>query len=223
MVTLPEDFRRRFFVLTGGDAAGKSTLLARVAALRPGWAVGGLDPATWLPDARLPHLDVFARLHPREILHGLAPHARASLLQHLLACHWEYWTRPRLEAGQVVVLDSYYYRFYIKEKLRGIVPDYFYAALESLPDAGTVVLARLDPAVAFRRRPGFCVHEVYSESTEADFLRFQNDVLAALETLCRARCGHWLELDADRDGDELARDFVALVEAQLKESGHGGE
>lgn len=215
MQLLPEDWRKRFFVLTGGDAAGKSTLLEAVARLRPDWAVGGLDPSAWLPDSRLPHLEIFARLHPREVLHDLEPHARATMLLNLLASHWEYWTRPRLAAGQVVVLDSYYYRFYIKERLRGIVPDYFYAALDSLPDAGTVILARVDPTVAFRRRQRFCVHEVYSESTEADFVRFQGDVLANLRDLCRGRCQEWLEIDAERPPEAVARDFVSCVEEKL--------
>lgn len=216
MQPLPEAWQQRFFVLSGGDAAGKSTLLQSVAKLRPDWAVGGLDPSTWLPDERLPHLEFFSRVHPREVLHGLTPHARATLLLNLLASHWEYWTRPRLAAGKVVVLDSYYYRFYIKERLRNIVPDFFYAALESLPDAGTVILARVDPAVAFRRRQRFCVHETYSESTEADFIRFQNDVLTGLRGLCQARCNTWLEIDAEQPAESAARDFVASVEAQLE-------
>lgn len=207
-MTVPTD---KFVVLTGGDGVGKSTLLKTVAKLRPDWSVGSLDPEDWLPQSALPHMAWATLRHPRTVIHDLLPMSRATTLLNYISCHYEYWIKPRLVAGDVVIVDSYYYRFYVKEKLKGKMPDFFARALELLPDARLAVIATLSPDICFSRRDEICVHEIYDSPSRDDFVRFQQDVVESLSSLCRERCRQSVNIDANCPGEQLAENFIRVV------------
>ena len=207
--------RRRLFVLTGGDGVGKTTVLREVAKRRPEWEVGSYRPADWLPHRALPHLDWQLERHPRTVVHALEPASRAALLLTIMMSHWEVWLRPRLEAGRVVLMDSYFYRFYAKERVRRSSPEFFHRALEALPDAGTVFLADLPPRDAAERLERFDVYEVRESATIDDFVAFQLEVRAALEDLLARRSCRVENLDAAGPPGEVAGRLITRIEHRL--------
>jgi thymidylate kinase len=208
----------RFFVVSGGDGAGKTTMLERLAALRPEWEVGSYRPADWLPHERLPHFDWQLERHPKTVVHRLEPLSRAGFFLSMISAHWEYWILSRLEAGKVVVVDSYYYRFYAKERVRGSAPEPFYAVLELLPSAAALILAELAPERAAERKRSFDRYEVGSSADREDFLAFQRRVLEELRAVARRTGTPLVRLDADRPADEVAEDLAAIVEGRLARS-----
>ena len=215
MQNIPTD---NFFVLTGGDRVGKSTLLASLASSHPEWEIAGLNPQDWLPVPDLPHLDWALDRHPRTVIHHLTPIARATTLLNYIACFYEYWLQPRLLDGKVVIVDSYYYRFYIKEKLKQLVPDFFYQALDLLPNANTAVIATLAPEIAYQRRDEFCVHERYEGDSIKSFLDFQSDVSTELSYLCNERCVSTQFIDANQPPDKLLQAFIDIVQQQISKN-----
>ena len=209
----------RFFVVTGIDGAGKTSLLARLRELRPEWAISSYQPADWLPDAELPHFDWELERHPKTVVHRLHPGSRATFFLNMFFAHLEYWIKPRLEAGRVVVMDSYYYRFAAKERVLGRVPQFFYEALDELPEAGTIVVAELDPAVAAERKRVFDTHEVFDEPSEESFLAFQRAVVDELEPILEASGARLERVDASRPPEQLAREVLDRIESRLASIG----
>jgi len=206
----------RFFVVTGIDGAGKSSLLQRVRKLRPDWEVSSYQPADWLPHERLPHFDWEFERHPKEVVHQLAPRSRASFLLNMFFAHWDYWIAPRLAAGKVVVMDSYFYRFVAKERVLGRVPDFFYDAVSDLPGANVVLLASIAPEEAARRKTTFDTHEVFDESTEESFLAFQYAVLEHLEAICKESGSRVVSFDATASQEEVAAAVVHQIDEELE-------
>lgn len=205
-----------FFVVTGIDAAGKSTLLKRLTELRPDWSVGSYEPDCWLPQADLPQFEWARNRHPRDVVHQLEPFSRASFFLHMIFCHWEYWIKPRLLDGRVVVIDSFYYRFYAKEKIRGLAPDFFYQALDRLPDPHTVVFADVTPEIAARRRSQFDVYEVDGTADVDGFHRFQKELTKGLIALCGDRCKRLCRIDAASTPERVAAELLETIEARLR-------
>jgi len=205
----------KFFVVSGVDGAGKTTMLARVAAQRPEWQVGSYQPQDWLPQEQAAHFEWALSRHPKTVVHRLAPLSRAGFFLSMMSCHWDYWIQPRLEAGRVVVMDSYYYRFYAKEKVRGQAPDFFFRGLESLPSAATLILADLPLETAADRKQRFDPYEVAEVADREDFLAFQSRVLVELQAVCRRSETPLLRLDAARPQEEVGKRLVELIDRQL--------
>ncbi len=208
----------RFFVLTGIDAAGKTTLLSHLGRRRPDWEIGSYEPSDWLPNTKLPHFDWALQVHPRRVVHDLQPHARAALLLSIILTHFQYWIRPRLEDGKVVVMDSYYYRFCAKERRRAIVPEFFYEALRTLPDADTAIIAEVAPEIAFERKAVLDLHEYDRNPSAEDFVRFQSDVSTILKDLCQRGCACVKTIDATASIDSAVAALINTVEARLAET-----
>jgi len=209
---------QRFIVVTGIDGCGKTTLLANLARRRPDWAFGSYQPADWLPHSELPHWEWALRTHPKLIFNTLAPHSRAALFLSLVMAHWEYWIAPRLRSGRVVVMDSYYYRFYSKERVAGVVPNYFFKSLETLPKPRLILLLDLTPEEALLRKSELDAHEVDTEPTGAAFLRFQSAVRSHLYQCTQTGDAIVDVLDAGLSPDELADLALSRIERHLLET-----
>ena len=208
---------RRLFVLTGIDAAGKSATLARVAARRPAWAVGGYDPEDWLPHPDLPRFDGLLERHPREVAADLSPPERSRFIADLVTAHWRTWVRPRLERGVVVLVDSYHLRFRAKAELWGDPLTALEATALSLPSPRAVLLLEIDPEEAVRRRSSFDRQECAGEPDSRAFVSFQRRLGPELRRVCESSCDDLEILRADKPREEVAGSVISRVEARLEQ------
>ncbi len=206
----------RLFVLGGIDGAGKTTLLRRVASLRPEWAVGSYHPRDWLPHPDLQHFDWCLQRHPKTAVARAAPRVRAAFLVSMVLSHFESWLRPRLEAGRVVLLDSYHFRFQAREAARGSLPEFMVRAFAELPAADAVILAELSPRAAASRKTEFDPHECFERTDAEDFIRFQSAVLVELERLARAGSREVVRLNAALPAATVADQLIDVVEARCR-------
>jgi len=207
---------RRLYVLTGIDGAGKSTALRRVAALRQEWAVGSYDPQDWLPQPELPDFDGFLERHPRELAADLSPPERDEFLARLILAHWRHWVRPRLESCRVVLLDSFHYRFRVKQALAGGPTRAMTEAVVSLPTPRAVVLLELEPRRAARRKLSFDRHECLEERTVEGFVRFQTVLGRELGGLCGTECRDLITVDGSGSIEDVVERLIDLVERRLQ-------
>jgi thymidylate kinase len=205
-----------FFVLSGHDGSGKSTAIALIRALRPQWSVGSYEPRDWLPDPRLARFDWMLTKHPRELAASLSPAERARFLLDLITAHARHWLEPRLRQGRVVLMDSYIYRFGVKEGLMGDGGEWFVRALDALPRPRAVLHLDLDPGVAWARRPAPRFNEHAGEPTREGFARFQAAVAEGVRAWCQRTGVGWGALPADAPPQEVAGRIVAGVEGALR-------
>ena len=193
-------------VVSGIDGAGKSTLLRGLAARRPDWQIGSYEPADWLPQPELPHFEWALAQHPRHVVAGLSPRARSAFFVDMIVSHWEYWVAPRLERDELVVLDSFYHRFMIKEELRGRSTELMRAAFEELPNPDLVLLTRTPLAIGLGRKKVLDANDVESSASPADYLSFQQRLLARLVDYLGERSVPTVAVDGSRAPAEVAAD-----------------
>jgi len=205
----------RLFVLCGIDGAGKTTMLRQAAARRPDWEVGSYEPKSWLPHPDLPHFAWCLEHDPRLVTAALTASTRAAFLASMVVTHFDYWVRPRLTAGSVVLMDSLHYRFLARAQVRGETTALLEAAAADLPWPDMLVLAELDPEVAARRKDGFDPHECSRDPTVGDFVAFQAEVQDALRRMGRTRVRSFSTLDASGPPDAAADQLIALLDPQL--------
>lgn len=105
-------------VVLGPDGAGKTTLLHSVAKASPGWTTVSANPEHLYPVPEADWYDWLSHTHPRSFFHKMCPLERSAFLATTLAVEYERYVKPALEAGRVVLCDSYWYRFYAKERLQ---------------------------------------------------------------------------------------------------------
>jgi thymidylate kinase len=179
----------RLFVLTGIDGAGKSTILSCLAQQFPSWEVGSYTPRNWLSAESHPQLAWMLEQDPRPVVGRLAPAARASFLGHLVLCHWQSWLQPRLAHGATVLMDSYFFRFWARERAWGQEWALFERMVSHLPPADCSLLLQVEPAVALSRKTAFDPNETGGLTTVAGqhnaFLQFQEKVAIELDHACR--------------------------------------
>lgn len=208
-----------FVVVTGPDGAGKTTALRYAAASRPHWRVGSYEPGDWLPHPALPHFDWMLQRHPRTVHQQLSPASRAALVAGLILGHVDTWLRPALDAGQTVLLDSYYLRFYAKEKVLGVVPAWFFEAFADLPVPDGVVQLELPLPIAFGRRPGPGPFEVDGPRTYEAYERFQQRVGEQVRALCAQLDCPVHSIDASAPVQTVGQALIAAVEQRLLRPG----
>lgn len=179
----------RLLVLTGIDGSGKSTTLSLLARENPDWEVGTYDPEAWVSSQALPHLEWMLKRDPREVVGHLPPVARASFLGHMILCHWDAWLRPRLESGATVLMDSFFFRFWARERAWAGEPELLANMLRNLPRVDGAVLLDVRPEIAAARKGGFDPNETGGpkdgDGARSAFVRFQEKVYVELQEACQ--------------------------------------
>lgn len=173
----------------------------------------GIRTSSWHQIATMPELS-HLRGYDGEIRHGidrLAPGSRALLVATLLYAQYEHVICPLLDQGLTVVSDSYYYRFFAKEKLYGKAHPLLYKTLVELPEPDLVLMLDLPPEQAYARKQGKVKrYEYHRTSTFDDYVRFQKQVLRICQDLIPV---HKLRhIDAQRSIIDVAEEVVAAVE-----------
>ncbi|MFI0909811.1 hypothetical protein [Streptomyces abikoensis] len=142
---------RPFYVLLGPDGAGKSSVMAEVAARLPGWRTLSTDDAFVSPGHEL--VTRLRREVVQEVLPGLGTSYSADFLASLLQTAVVYLrdSLQRLEGDAPLLMDSYYYKILAKCRLAGLQDNPMYAWWRSFPQPRAVVYVDVSPASAWRR------------------------------------------------------------------------
>jgi dTMP kinase len=206
----------RFIVFEGGEGAGKSTQVARLAELlrRQGRDV----VVTREPGAT----DVGAAIRGMLLdpgLRGLSmltPRAEALLYAADRAHHVTTVVRPALERGSIVISDRYVDSSLAYQGAGRTLPVAELARLSEWATDGLkpdlVVLLDIDPAIGLARAYG---RGDGADRLESEELAFHDRVRFAFQNPAAADPQRYVVLDADRPADELAAIVAARVASLL--------
>lgn len=196
--------RASFFSITGADGSGKSTLIA---ALARRYAEAGTRvhvASIWdllrLEAARFP-------LRPEQIdayLGALDSRSRTFFLLHCLS---ESLARARAADAEVILFDSYWYKYVASELARGKDAgddDPRLAAARTLPEPDGVILLDVDAARALGRKEKLSGYESGFAEGAGKEAAFKALNARAAELLRGwAETEGWTTLDAARSPDEV--------------------
>ncbi|MGW7528812.1 hypothetical protein [Streptomyces sp. NPDC054783] len=169
-----------FSVLLGPDFAGKSSVMAELAATRPDWRLLSTDGAFTKP--AFPLVAQLRRHVVDDVLPGLrtsySPDFLAALLQ-TAVIH----LRDRIaqcEPGTPVVVDSYYYKILAKCRLAGVGENPMFTWWRSFPQPRRIVYLEVPHRTAWRRcGRGILLNPLEHEGawpTELAFESYQSDL-----------------------------------------------
>lgn len=207
-----------FITFEGGEGAGKSTQIARLAErLR----AEGREVVTTREPGGSPGAEAIRHV----ILSGAAERGGVRLEALLFAAarndHLEQLIRPALRAGKIVLCDRFVDSSRVYQGLSGGLDPSFLKALEHLTVNGTMpdltIILDIDPVEGLRRagiRRGMDVADRFEKERldiharrRAGYL----DIAAREPERCKV-------VDASRPADDVAADIFALVHARLSES-----
>lgn len=167
-----------FSVLLGPDYAGKSTVIAALAA--DGWQCVSYDRGFVPPECSL--VDDLRDGFVGRALSGFGTAYSADFLVTLLqtsVVHLRDQTL-RAAAGRPVITDSYYYKILAKCILKGLINESLFAWWRSFPPPRQVIYLDVDPDTAWLRSgEGARLNpfEYYGEAPSREgFRRFQTDL-----------------------------------------------
>ncbi|WP_329239193.1 hypothetical protein OG417_37200 [Actinoallomurus sp. NBC_01490] len=149
-------------VILGPDGAGKTTLSRELRTLAADWHFASLQPEDLYPLDEIPEYNLWAlSTHPREYVAHMRPLTRVSFFTHVLSMAWEYRMRPHLEAGGVVVSDSYWYRATVKESVHNPEAAFLLEKLAAtMPDPHLVIWLDMPLTESWRRNGSPTVFEI---------------------------------------------------------------
>ena len=181
----PPELHGHLCVLVGDDGAGKTSTLREIRALRPGWICTSLDPEDISLLPGLEFLGGGSAKHPRDYALAMKPYTRCLFLMTVIMLQEEYQILPGLQRGQVVVVDSYYYRLFAKELELNPRGAQLFAALPTcLTQPDLVVEVRVPLDTAFARKGGLTDLEYKGSDSLEGFKALQNAVRRRVAKLC---------------------------------------
>jgi thymidylate kinase len=191
-------------VLLGIDGAGKSSILRSIR--KKGFYVGSWHGLSQVKE--LAHLKKHLN-NPRETIQHLGPYSRALFVASIVFAEYEYLLMPLLDRGEIVVCDSYYYRFYAKEEIYGKSHPILFDLLRTLPPAYKIIRLNISPEEAFIRIGKPQKYEFYSTPHKEDFVSFQTRVMQ--KTMDLTSSIPYREINATRSPEEITDDIIAAI------------
>ncbi|MPY58092.1 nucleoside/nucleotide kinase family protein [Streptomyces spongiae] len=142
---------RPFYVLLGPDGAGKSSVLAEVAARLPGWRMLSTDDAFLGPGHEL--VGSLRRQVVEDVLPNLGTSYSVDFLASLLQTAVVHLRDQveRQDQDVPLLMDSYYYKILAKCRLAGVGQNPMYDWWRSFPQPRAVVYLDVSTASAWRR------------------------------------------------------------------------
>lgn len=199
----------RLICVTGADGAGKSTVIAAVAArLRRRGPERVATVTIWdvLHDRATVALP--SRRAIEAYLAGLRPTSRVLFILH---CWYEALARARAAGASVHLLDAYWYKSCAVEVAHGADLAEIAPLARVFPKPAAIFYLRLDPRVAARRKARISPYEAGfgAPATAARFVVFQRRADRALRRLLAGEGA--VELDGRLAVDRIADAIVAAI------------
>jgi dTMP kinase len=218
--TAPRGF---FITLEGTDGSGKSTLSKVVARALTDLAVEHCSNKVIAtePDFVNRSMTAVAQLlWPKE----------STLFDHLLPLHYwlhlqvtwytlfcEFVVRPQLNAGKILIIDGWYYKFVAKLLVRGISNEYLATVFSNIQQPDAVIFLDVDVEAIWDRKNDFRPHEMglhhrYPELGRESFLDYQTKILDALRSLATNNGWHTAHVDGTASLEQNTRLISEIVE-----------
>lgn len=193
-----------FWVITGIDYSGKTTILRSL-------AEKGLPSLHWSDLRNVEWIKPILE-RPYEIVFEMGPITRASFILLVASTMYEY-----AEKNNIRLIDSYWYRFYVKEKLFGLSDLSILETLFRLPKPQTVFYIDFSPEKALERSGGeFTPYESYGPNSD-DFIRFQRDLDSELRKLLERIGVNVIYLNGSRSLEELTGQILEIINEKLSD------
>jgi len=187
----------KFWVITGIDYSGKTTVLRYIGSK-------GVPSLHWSDLRSIPWIKPILE-RPYDIVFEMGKLSRASFLLLVASTMFEVMMKRKIR-----VVDSYWYRFYVKEKLYGLSDLSILETLFKLPKPMAVFYIELTPEEALKRARGkFTRYESFGPKPE-DFIRFQRLLDNELKKLLHELGLDLFYLDGRRNTEKLG-DFILSV------------
>lgn len=190
-----------FWVITGIDYSGKTTILRKIAKTGiPSLHWSDLREVKWIR----PILE-----RPYDIVFEMGPMTRASFLLLVASTMYEYAME-----NNITLIDSFWYRFYVKEKIFGLSDIKILEALFNLPKPKAVFYIELSPNIALKRCGGkFTPYESFSEKEE-DFIRFQSLLDRELKELLKYLKLNVIYIDGTENLNYIANKMISIIKKE---------
>ncbi|MBN1182876.1 MAG: hypothetical protein JXB49_11350 [Bacteroidales bacterium] len=186
---------KKTICITGMDGTGKSTLIKSLAALYPSCYIATIWDLMTSQNKGIPFN---SKKDIDDFLCGLTPDSRLLFLAHAM----KYSIDKALESYcEVVIIDSYYYKYFAMEKALGANVRLIESLIESFPIPDIVLELVLPIDVAFERKTKFSNYECGLFTDVSHFKSFQAKVFEAWEMYDRD--GNWHMINARKNPDEV--------------------
>jgi thymidylate kinase len=206
-------------VVTGADAVGKSTLTRALRDRLEARGTGTRQVDKWqIYDFQAHPECAFLEGVPLRLLRSSI--SAMPVPARTLFLFWTMNITMRDEfvgGGDVVFIDSYWYKHAAAERVYGASEELIDAAVATLPVPDLVILLDIEPERAWERKAASGFHDVVpyecgmdAEMTRESFVRHQGRLRA--ELLGWARRFGWVVLDADAPLQELERRALERVD-----------
>ncbi|MGQ4892929.1 MAG: hypothetical protein ACP6IP_10685 [Candidatus Njordarchaeia archaeon] len=183
-----------FWAITGIDYSGKTTILKIL-------QKKGIPSLHWSDLRSIPWIEPVLE-KPYEIVEKMGSLSRAAYILLVASTMFEV-----MQKNKIRLVDSYWYRFYIKERLFDVSDINILNTLFKLPNPIEVFYIEIDPEIAFERSKGmFTSYESFGPKKE-DFISFQTLLDAELKSLLRVLGLNVIHLDGELGAEKLA-DFI---------------
>ena len=201
--------------VTGPDGAGKTTQISRLAEALESQGKFSIAVATiWdllLDPETAPKVGFRSPIEVDRFLQILSPLSRALYLYN---CFNEALVRARARQPDVLLINSYWYKYYATEVAHGADAEQILAIAERVfAEPDTTFYLEVDPRAAFARKAVLSGYETgFAEPrSEEAFVAFQVKAQAALAEQARRR--RWISLDGNEPIESLTGMILARIGA----------
>ena len=162
--------KRKFSVILGGDGIGKSATIRCMLKLEK-----DIDIVHWRQVITQDLWPYDENVDPGKVIDNWSPEYRSLALTTLSNMVYSQGVLTSIKS--FVLVDSYYYRFFGKEKLFAKCSPAFFSEISALPLPFQAIVFYSNPSLAWSRKRGQVDrYEYFSKSTFSDFCEFQDRV-----------------------------------------------
>lgn len=162
-------YKIRHIVLIGCDGSGKTSVLKYL-------QQNNYNVCSWHDLKSISKLKYIHNVlkNPSKLVNSLGPLSRSTLIQNIISTYYEEIVKPLIDEDVLFINDSYYYRFYAKEKVYAKSHPCFFQIKNHLPQPDIVINVETDPKIAYSRKCRYLhSYEYYRHNTFSDFSTFQ--------------------------------------------------
>ena len=201
-------------MILGIDNSGKTTLLNKLKKMKKKWKYISANPEDLYPMKGLGFKDWKYKMNAREFVGNMLPFTRSAFYINTLAIEYEYYLLKWLNNSEIIVCDSYWYRFLAKERFfnpQGV--KIFEQFTKYLRKPDIIIWLDIDYSIAYSRKlPGR--FEVNKDISLQGYKEFQKLIMEDVAEMTDGIPTY--RVNSEQDVIELADNVVNLLDCFIK-------